>query len=84
MPTPPPTTTPKPGDTTTPKPTTTTTTTTHEPGSGFCAGKPDGLYAHPDDPAKFYSCAGGKTFLERCADKTVFDDTCKCCVWAKP
>ncbi|KAF4093719.1 hypothetical protein AMELA_G00005120 [Ameiurus melas] len=84
MPTPPPTTTPKPGDTTTPKTTTTTTTTTHEPGSGFCAGKPDGLYVHPEDPAKFYSCAGGKTFVERCADKTVFDDKCKCCVWAKP
>ncbi|TNN88241.1 Chitotriosidase-1 [Liparis tanakae] len=27
----------------------TTTITTHAPGTGFCNGKPDGLYAHPDD-----------------------------------
>uniref|UniRef100_A0A671LM01 Acidic mammalian chitinase n=1 Tax=Sinocyclocheilus anshuiensis TaxID=1608454 RepID=A0A671LM01_9TELE len=72
------TTTPKPGQTTTP---TTTTTTTHAPGPGFCNGKPDGLYPHPEDPNKYYNCAGGNTFLEHCATGTVFDDTCKCCVW---
>ncbi|KAM7402780.1 hypothetical protein PAMP_017991 [Pampus punctatissimus] len=38
------TTTPKPGATTISPPTTTTTTTTHAPGSGFCNGKPDGLF----------------------------------------
>uniref|UniRef100_A0A672ST40 chitinase n=1 Tax=Sinocyclocheilus grahami TaxID=75366 RepID=A0A672ST40_SINGR len=72
------TTTSKPGQTTTP---TTTTTTTHAPGPGFCNGKPDGLYPHPEDPNKYYNCAGGNTFLEHCATGTVFDDTCKCCVW---
>ncbi|XP_066526656.1 acidic mammalian chitinase-like [Hoplias malabaricus] len=80
----PPTTTPKPGVTTTTKPTTTTTTTTHEPGTGFCADKPDGLYSHPEDPAKFYECDKGKTFVKRCGDGTVFNDTCKCCTWAIP
>uniref|UniRef100_A0A8C2BF65 chitinase n=1 Tax=Cyprinus carpio TaxID=7962 RepID=A0A8C2BF65_CYPCA len=74
------TTTPKPGQTTTPT-TTTTTTTTHAPGPGFCNGKPDGLYPHPEDPNKYYNCAGGHTFLEHCATGTVFDDTCKCCAW---
>nr|AAH45331.1 Zgc:55406 protein [Danio rerio]AAI64190.1 Zgc:55406 protein [Danio rerio] len=77
------TTTPKPGQSTT-RPTTTTTTTTHAPGPGFCNGKPDGLYAHPNDPNKYYSCAGGHTFVEKCAVGTVFDDSCKCCVWPKP
>ncbi|KAI5614394.1 chitinase, acidic.3 precursor [Silurus asotus] len=77
------TTTPKPGQTTTPKPTTTTTTTTHEPGTGFCAGKPDGMYPHPDDPNKYYDCAGGKTFERKCGPGTVFNDSCKCCVWAR-
>lgn len=76
------TTTPKPGQTTT-KATTTTTTTTQAPGSGFCNGKPDGLYPHPEDSNKFYNCAGGNTFLDHCAVGTVFDDSCKCCVWPK-
>uniref|UniRef100_A0A8C1PV06 chitinase n=1 Tax=Cyprinus carpio TaxID=7962 RepID=A0A8C1PV06_CYPCA len=78
------TTTPKPGQTTTPTTTTTTTTTTHAPGPGFCNGKPDGLYPHPEDPNKYYNCAGGHTFLENCGKGTVFDDSCKCCVWPKP
>uniref|UniRef100_A0A8C2D3X2 chitinase n=1 Tax=Cyprinus carpio TaxID=7962 RepID=A0A8C2D3X2_CYPCA len=78
------TTTPKPGQTTTPTTTTTTTTTTHAPGPVFCNGKPDGLYPHPEDPNKYYNCAGGHTFLENCGKGTVFDDSCKCCVWPKP
>uniref|UniRef100_A0A8C2D320 chitinase n=1 Tax=Cyprinus carpio TaxID=7962 RepID=A0A8C2D320_CYPCA len=73
------TTTPKPGQTTTPTTTTTTTTTTHAPGPVFCNGKPDGLYPHPEDPNKYYNCAGGHTFLENCGKGTVFDDSCKCC-----
>ncbi|KAL0181237.1 hypothetical protein M9458_023643, partial [Cirrhinus mrigala] len=83
MPPRPSTTTTKPGQTTTPT-TTTTTTTTHAPGPGFCNGKPDGLYPHPEDPNKYYNCAGGNTFLGHCATGTVFDDSCKCCVWPKP
>ncbi|KTG32537.1 hypothetical protein cypCar_00033189 [Cyprinus carpio] len=76
------TTTPKPGQTTTPT-TTTTTTTTHAPGPGFCNGKPDGLYPHPEDPNKYYNCAGGHTYIDNCGPGTVFDDSCKCCVWPK-
>ncbi|XP_054883253.1 acidic mammalian chitinase-like [Poeciliopsis prolifica] len=74
------TTTPKPGASTT-SPTTTTTTTTHAPGSGFCNGKADGLYAHPDDRTKFYMCAGGTTYERVCGTGSVFDAGCKCCVW---
>ncbi|KAG9352781.1 hypothetical protein JZ751_017357, partial [Albula glossodonta] len=79
----PPTTTPKPGQPTPAPTTTTTTTTTHAPGTGFCAGKPDGVYANPDDNTSFYECAGGKTFLKRCGAGTVFEDSCKCCTWPK-
>ncbi|XP_037620980.1 acidic mammalian chitinase-like [Sebastes umbrosus] len=86
------TTTPKPGPTTpTPKPdptkpttttpATTTTTTTHAPGSGFCNGKPDGLYPHPDDKNSFYMCAGGITHVRQCGPGSIYDDSCKCCVW---
>lgn len=71
------TTTPKPGATTT----TTTTTTTHASGSGFCKGKPDGLYANPDNKASFYVCAGGVTHVRYCGSGTIFDDSCKCCTW---
>ncbi|XP_068598928.1 acidic mammalian chitinase-like [Brachionichthys hirsutus] len=89
FPTPSPTNTPEPGVTTLKPPTpptpdaltTTTTTTTHVPGSGFCNGKPDGIYVNPDDKTSFYTCAGGETFLRYCASGTVFDDGCKCCVW---
>uniref|UniRef100_A0A4W5QWK3 chitinase n=1 Tax=Hucho hucho TaxID=62062 RepID=A0A4W5QWK3_9TELE len=81
----PPTTTPKPGSVTTTRPTTTrpTTTrpTTHAPGTGFCNGKPDGIYANPEDKSSFYMCAGGITSLRKCGSGTVFDESCKCCVW---
>ena len=77
----PPTTTPRPGASTTTPPTTTTTTTTHAPGSGFCNGKPDGLYANPDDRTSFYMCAGGITHVRYCGSGSVFDESCKCCVW---
>uniref|UniRef100_A0A8C6PGN3 chitinase n=1 Tax=Nothobranchius furzeri TaxID=105023 RepID=A0A8C6PGN3_NOTFU len=66
---------------TTTSPTTTTTTTTHAPGPGFCNGKPDGLYANPDDRTSFYMCAGGVTHIRHCGNGSVFDDSCKCCVW---
>uniref|UniRef100_A0A8C5DAS6 chitinase n=1 Tax=Gouania willdenowi TaxID=441366 RepID=A0A8C5DAS6_GOUWI len=74
------TTTPKPGVTTTPKPTI-TSTTTPVPGSGFCNGKPDGIYSNPEDITSFYMCAGGITHLRYCGSGSVFNDNCKCCVW---
>uniref|UniRef100_A0A3Q3EIX7 chitinase n=1 Tax=Labrus bergylta TaxID=56723 RepID=A0A3Q3EIX7_9LABR len=76
-----PTTTPRPGASTTTRPTTTTTSTTHAPGTGFCNGKPDGLYPHPDDRNKFYMCAGGITHERQCGAGSIYDDSCKCCVW---
>ncbi|XP_051529370.1 acidic mammalian chitinase-like [Myxocyprinus asiaticus] len=82
VPTLPPATTTRPGEPTT-STTTTTTTTTHAPGPGFCNGKPDGLYPHPEDPVKFYNCAGGNSYLSSCSAGTVFDDRCKCCSWPK-
>ncbi|KAK9528402.1 hypothetical protein VZT92_012564 [Zoarces viviparus] len=75
------TTTPKPGASTTSRPTTTATTTTHAPGPGFCNGKPDGLYPHPDDRNLFYMCAGGITHVNKCGSGSVYDDGCKCCIW---
>ena len=68
----------KPTPTTTP---TTTTTTTHAPGTGFCNGKPDGLYPHEEDKSLFYMCAHGVTHVRSCGSGSVFDDKCKCCVW---
>uniref|UniRef100_H3BY45 chitinase n=1 Tax=Tetraodon nigroviridis TaxID=99883 RepID=H3BY45_TETNG len=67
----PPTTTPKPGD----------GPTTRAPGSDFCSGKADGMYANPADRNSFYVCAGGITYVRFCGAGTVFDDSCKCCVW---
>ncbi|XP_069007104.1 chitotriosidase-1-like [Embiotoca jacksoni] len=79
----PPTTTPRPGNSTTSPTTTTTTTTTttHAPGSGFCNGKPDGLYPHPEDKSSFYMCAGGITHVRKCGTGSVYNDGCKCCAW---
>ncbi|XP_058860210.1 acidic mammalian chitinase-like [Acipenser ruthenus] len=79
-----PTTNPPPGQSSTAKPTTTTTkptTTTTSGGSGFCAGKPDGLYVNILDRNSFYNCDRGVTHLQRCQTGLVFNDRCKCCDW---
>lgn len=74
-----------PASTTTRKPNTTlvpsTKTASPTPGPDFCSDKPDGTYAHPTDKTSFYLCAGGKTYPRKCGVGTVFDDSCKCCVW---
>ncbi|XP_051931126.1 acidic mammalian chitinase-like [Hippocampus zosterae] len=80
------TTTAAPASTTTHKPSSTTAapstkTTIPTPGRGFCKDKPDGTYANPNDKTSFYVCAGGRTFLRMCGVGTVFDDSCKCCIW---
>ncbi|XP_008319029.1 acidic mammalian chitinase-like [Cynoglossus semilaevis] len=86
---------PPPGPvTTTKKPSVTTTTTTKPdgttttkkpstpaPGAGFCSDKGDGIYPNPEDKTTFYQCAGGKTYLKSCGSGTIFNDSCKCCVW---
>ncbi|XP_006159234.1 chitotriosidase-1 [Tupaia chinensis] len=47
----------------------------------FCQGRADGLYAHPRERSSFYSCAGGRLFLQSCPAGLVFDPSCKCCNW---
>ncbi|XP_070704708.1 acidic mammalian chitinase-like isoform X3 [Pempheris klunzingeri] len=83
MPPLPATTTKKPSVTTTAPGTRTTTkpTTIPVPGRGFCKDKPDGMYANPADKTSFYMCAGGRTYLRQCGSGTVFEESCKCCVW---
>ncbi|KAM7405058.1 hypothetical protein PAMP_012347 [Pampus punctatissimus] len=61
--------------------TTKTTTTTVATGSGFCAGKPDGLYVNDKDSNSFFQCLQGHTYLQRCPVNLVFNDRCKCCDW---
>ncbi|XP_056128862.1 acidic mammalian chitinase-like [Lampris incognitus] len=80
------TTTAKPGSTTTVSTTTTTTSkppTIPIPGRGFCKDKPDGTYSHPEDKTRFYICAGGRTYPQKCGAGTVFDESCKCCIWPR-
>uniref|UniRef100_A0A8D0DJZ3 chitinase n=1 Tax=Salvator merianae TaxID=96440 RepID=A0A8D0DJZ3_SALMN len=45
----------------------------------FCVGKPDRIYADPEDKSKFYICASGLTYHLACTDGLVFNDACKCC-----
>uniref|UniRef100_A0A7N6FDR2 Acidic mammalian chitinase n=1 Tax=Anabas testudineus TaxID=64144 RepID=A0A7N6FDR2_ANATE len=51
-------------------------------GSGFCAGKANGLYPDPSNQNDFYQCNQGKTYFQHCATGLVFDNSCKCCNWA--
>ncbi|GCC29494.1 hypothetical protein chiPu_0007936, partial [Chiloscyllium punctatum] len=51
-------------------------------GSGFCAGKANGVYADPKDKNKFYQCVNGVTYLKHCATSLVFDPSCDCCSWS--
>ncbi|XP_060700994.1 acidic mammalian chitinase-like [Hemiscyllium ocellatum] len=50
-------------------------------GSGFCAGKANGVYADPKAKNKFYQCVNGVTYLKNCAVGLVFDPSCDCCNW---
>uniref|UniRef100_A0A8D3CH13 Acidic mammalian chitinase n=1 Tax=Scophthalmus maximus TaxID=52904 RepID=A0A8D3CH13_SCOMX len=47
----------------------------------FCATKTGGVYAKPDAPGSFYSCANGITWILNCPTNLVFRDSCKCCDW---
>uniref|UniRef100_A0A3B5ATH5 Acidic mammalian chitinase n=1 Tax=Stegastes partitus TaxID=144197 RepID=A0A3B5ATH5_9TELE len=62
--------------------TTTRTTTTAASGSGFCKGKPDGLYIYDKDPHSYYHCSNGNTYIKTCPSNLVYNDRCKCCVYA--
>ncbi|KAG7494223.1 hypothetical protein JOB18_026402 [Solea senegalensis] len=65
-----------------PKPTTTPgPTTTKDPVSSFCQGRPDGLYVNPADATTFFQCYLGNTYLQRCQAGLIYYDSCKCCNW---
>ncbi|XP_059188548.1 acidic mammalian chitinase-like [Centropristis striata] len=65
---------------TTPRPRPTTTNSGQIP-DNFCAKKAGGIYAKPDAPGSFYSCANGITWIQNCPANLVFRDSCKCCNW---
>ncbi|XP_072336008.1 acidic mammalian chitinase-like isoform X1 [Scyliorhinus torazame] len=48
----------------------------------WCLNKQAGIYADPQDPARFYRC-DQLTTHERCADELIFDTSCMCCNWPK-
>ncbi|XP_053101265.1 probable chitinase 10 isoform X3 [Hemicordylus capensis] len=59
-----------------------TTTTVGPPvPDNFCADKPDGIYADPEDNRKFYQCFNHQSFSFNCPSQLIFDDSCKCCVY---
>ncbi|XP_076023204.1 acidic mammalian chitinase-like isoform X2 [Genypterus blacodes] len=65
----------------TPSPTLTPTTSNNTPDRKFCARKIVGLYAKPDIPGAYYSCANGITWIQHCPSDLVFGESCKCCDW---
>jgi len=62
-------------------PSTISTTTTQPPGSGFCAGKPDGIHTHPTSCKSFYNCASGQDNLTHCGSELYFNPDNKVCDW---
>nr|XP_040048409.1 acidic mammalian chitinase-like isoform X1 [Gasterosteus aculeatus aculeatus]XP_040048410.1 acidic mammalian chitinase-like isoform X1 [Gasterosteus aculeatus aculeatus] len=63
-----------------PRPGPAITTSSNIP-EGFCATQTGGIYAKPDAPGSFYSCANGITWIMDCPANLVFQDSCKCCNW---
>lgn len=51
-------------------------------GSGFCAGKANGLYPDPSNNNNFFNCNNGNTNAGHCATGLVFDASCSCCNWS--
>ncbi|XP_019369834.1 PREDICTED: acidic mammalian chitinase-like [Gavialis gangeticus] len=51
-------------------------------GSGFCAGRANGLYPDPSDQNSFYQCLNGQTYFQHCQASLIFDASCSCCTWA--
>nr|XP_046253516.1 acidic mammalian chitinase-like [Scatophagus argus] len=56
-----------------------TTTSASKITDNFCATKTGGIYAKPDAPGSYYSCANGITWIQNCPANLVFRDSCKCC-----
>eukprot|EP00106_Octopus_bimaculoides_P013196 XP_014780638.1 PREDICTED: chitinase-3-like protein 1 [Octopus bimaculoides] len=57
----------------------TTTGTTNDDTVGFCVGKPDKLYAVPQQCDFFYQCNAGNTYLMKCPPGTVFNPQISIC-----
>ncbi|XP_032376130.1 acidic mammalian chitinase [Etheostoma spectabile] len=57
------------------------TTTAVDSGSGFCAGKADGIYRNAKNNNSFYQCFQGNTHLQLCPANLVFSVRCNCCDW---
>ncbi|XP_029907762.1 chitinase, acidic.1 [Myripristis murdjan] len=57
------------------------TTTTADPVTSFCSGRPDGLYENLADKTTYFQCFQGNTYLHRCQPGLIFWDSCKCCNW---
>ncbi|XP_017354841.1 acidic mammalian chitinase isoform X2 [Cebus imitator] len=51
-------------------------------GSGFCAGKANGLYPVANNSNAFWNCLNGVTYQQNCQAGLVFDTSCDCCNWA--
>uniref|UniRef100_A0A8D2BBP7 Acidic mammalian chitinase n=1 Tax=Sus scrofa TaxID=9823 RepID=A0A8D2BBP7_PIG len=51
-------------------------------GSGYCAGKADGLYPVANNRNAFWHCQNGITYEQYCQTGLVFDTSCQCCNWA--
>ncbi|CAH2220956.1 acidic mammalian chitinase [Pelobates cultripes] len=51
-------------------------------GSGFCAGKANGLYPVVENKNAFWQCSNGITYQQNCPTGLVFDPSCQCCNWA--
>ncbi|MGR6839711.1 carbohydrate-binding module family 14 protein [Aliivibrio wodanis] len=50
--------------------------------AGFCAGKLDGYYPDPTNPARFYQCFNEITYIQQCSVGQVFDSNSNTCTWA--
>lgn len=66
-----------------PHTTTSSVVKTVPPGSDFCKGGLEGIFANPNDPMTFIHCANRRTFIQKCPAETVFDPECTCCNWPK-
>ncbi|XP_073907121.1 acidic mammalian chitinase [Castor canadensis] len=51
-------------------------------GSGYCAGKANGLYPVADNKNAFWHCVNGVSYQQNCPTRLVFDTSCSCCNWA--
>ena len=49
------------------------------PRTGFCGGRPNGLYSNVNDNNSYYNCWNEVTYLQKCHAYLVFKASCNCC-----